>query len=335
MSEPWTAPRITGLAQAYWQACALHAAVQCGLTARLAKGAASLDELCQDLGLSRRGLQALLTALLTLGILSKNGEAYGLHPQAAPFLAPGSPQDVSNAILHMADMVTDWARLDWCVTTGQPVERERIKGNVETAERQHFYRAMRDLARQQAPGLAARLGLKPGQKVLDLGGGPGVYAYTFSVEVPGLKAAVFDLPGARPYFMEEAAAHPGAGDVEFIEGDYHKDAMEGPYDVIWLSQVLHGEGPAECERLVQKAADALAPGGKLWIQEFIVDPEGQGHPFAALFSLNMLVNTKEGCSYSAEELSDFMALAGLSKIEQMGTTREKAPARLVRGIKAA
>ncbi len=333
MRDPWTAPLVTGMSQSYWQACALHAAVQGGVTARLAKAPATLDELSHDLGLSRRGLLALLTALLTLGLLTKEGQAYGLHPQAAPFLTPGSPDDQSNAILHMADMVTDWAQLGWCVQTGQPVERERVTGSVETPEREHFYRAMRDLARQQAPGLAQRLGLRSGQKLLDLGGGPGVYAYTFSAEVPGLKVAVFDLPGAKPHFMEEATAHPGAGEVDFIEGDYHKDVLGSSYDVVWLSQVLHGEGPEECERLVQKSADALAPGGALWVQEFVIDPEGHGHPFTALFSLNMLVNTKGGCSYSAEELTDFMALAGLGEVEYLGPTREKAPAGLVRGIK--
>lgn len=333
MREPWTAPMIMGLSQAYWQACALQAAVQGGVSARLARGPASLDDLSNELGLSWRGLKALLTALLTLGVLEKEGESYGLHPQAARFLTPGSPDDQSNAILHMADMVADWAKLEWCVKTGQPVERERVTGSVETQESAHFYRAMRDIARQQAPGLAARLGLKAGQKLLDLGGGPGVYAYTFSAEVPGLEASVFDLPGARVHFKEEAGAHPGAGQVKFIEGDYQKDDLPGIFDAIWLSQVLHSEGPEECERLVQKAADALAPGGALFIQEFIVDPEGKGHPFAALFSLNMLVNTKAGCSYSAEELSDFMALAGLEQIENLGPTREKAPAGLLRGVK--
>jgi SAM-dependent methyltransferase len=333
MREPWTAPHITGLAQAYWQACALHAAVRCGLTARLAKAPAGLDELDHDLGLSRRGSKALLTALVSLGILSKNGDAYALHPQAAPFLTPGSSKDLSSAVLHMADMVTDWAQLERCVTTGQPVEKQRSKGKAETPERAHFYRAMRDIARQQAMGLAARLGLKAGQKLLDLGGGPGVYAHTFSAETPGLKAAVFDLTSARPYFMEEAEAHPEAGKVAFLEGDYHQDDIDGLYDVVWISQVLHGEGPAECERLVQKAADALVTGGTLWIQEFMVDPEGNGHPFAALFSLNMLINTQEGCSYSREELADFMALAGLSEIQYMGPTVEKGPSALIRGIK--
>lgn len=335
MSEPWSGPRLTGLSQAYWQACALQAAVQTGLTARLAQGPAELEDLSRDLALSHRGLRALLTSLLTLGVLSKDGGLYGLHPEAAPFLTPGAPKDVSNAVLHMADMVRDWAKLEQCVRTGQPVERERVVGSVETPERAHFYRAMRDIARQQAPGLAARLGLKAGQRLLDLGGGPGVYAYTFSAETPGLKAWVFDLPGAKEHFQEEAAAHPGAGEVGFLEGDYHKNELGGPFEAIWISQVLHGEGPEECERLVQKAGRALAPGGRLFIQEFIVDPEGKGHPFAALFSLNMLVNTKAGQSYSAEELADFMALAGLAEIEDLGATRENSPAGIIKGVKRA
>ncbi len=335
MSHAWDAKRLTDLANAYWSSCALHAAVRTGLAAELAKGPASLERLASRLGLSPRGLEPLLTSLLTLGLLGKQGDAYHLNPEAAPFLDPASPHDLSNLILHMADMVPTWAELDRCVRTGKPVEREQEPYNKQTPQRRHFYRAMRDLARQQAPDLAARLGLKPGQRLLDLGGGPGVYAYTFAAEVPGLRVTVFDLPGARPHFEQEAAAHPGAKGVEFQEGDYRRDELGGPYDVVWLSQVLHGEGPDECQRLVQKAAAALGPGGVLWIQEFVVDPQGKGHPFAALFSLNMLVNTPAGRSYTARELDRFMTRAGLERTENLGPVQEGSPAMLLRGFKPA
>lgn len=334
MRKPWTSQSIAGLAQAYWSSCALHAAVRTGLIARLAKGPATLQELIGELKLSRRGLDALLIALSALGLLCKKDDRYSLAPDASPFLTPGSTRDMSNAVLHMADMVSAWAELADCVRTGEPVERVRIPGTVQTPEREHFYRAMRDLARQQVVGLASRLGLEPGQHLLDMGGGPGVYALTFAREVPGLQVTIFDLPGAKPYFLEEAAGRSEAERVEFREGDYHQDDVGGPYEVVWLSHVLHGEGPEECRRLVEKAARVLAPGGVLWIQEFVVEPEGEGHPFAALFSLNMLVNTKAGKSYSKRELAEFMVRAGLEGVDYLGPTKEDSPAALMRGFKS-
>lgn len=327
---PWSPERVRALSSAYWEACALHAAVQTGLMAALTQAPASARELCARLELDPRGLDILLRALLVLGLLSLEGERYVLAPQAAPCLTPGTPTDMSNAILHMADMVQDWAQLAQCVRQGRPAQRQDHHNPGPNPERQHFYRAMRDIARQQAKGLAARLGLQPGQHLLDMGGGPGVYALTFSQEVPGLKATVYDLPGAEPYFREEAANYPGV-EVAFFAGDYLEDAAlgGGPYQVAWLSQILHSEGPDQCVAMLRKAAGALVPGGELWVQEFVVTVPG--HPFSGLFGLNMLVNTQRGQSYTREELLDMLGQAGLEGAEYVGSTKEGGPAGLVRG----
>ena len=179
---------------AYWGSCALFAAVQTGLSARLAQGPASKELLAGELDLDRRGLELLLVALQALGVVQEQDGRWRLRPEAAALFTPGSEQDFSHVLLHLGDMVADWARLAECVRSGRPVERPQPKEGEPSPPRTHFYRAMRDLARQQAPGLARRLGLRAGQHLLDLGGGPGVYALTFVQETPGLKATVFDLP---------------------------------------------------------------------------------------------------------------------------------------------
>ena len=46
--------------------------------------------------------------------------------------------------------------------------------------------------------------------------------------------------------------------------------------------------------LLRRCARALAPGGRVAIREFILDPDRAGPPAAALFALNMLVGTAAG-----------------------------------------
>ncbi len=330
---PWGPERVQATASAYWQSCALHAAVSTGLAAALAQSPAGLEELRQRLVLDRRGLAILLRALVGLELVEELGGLYSLNPDAAPFLTPGQPKDMTNLVLHMSDMVPDWAQLADCVRTGRPVDRPEHEAPGPNPGREHFYRAMRDNARQMARGLAARLGLQAGQGLLDMGGGPGVYALTFVEETPGLSATVFDLPGAEPYFHEEEEAHPGAV-ARFLAGDYLRDQVGGgPYDWAWLSQVLHGQGPGECAVMLAKAAEALRPGGRLVVQEFVV--EKPGHPFSGLFGLNMLVNTPQGWAYTHEELTGMLAAAGLVEVVGLGATREGGPASLLAGRKPA
>lgn len=333
--KQWKPQDVSRLAHGFWMSSALQAAVRTGIAARLAtKGPATPEELAAELSLDPRATRILVIATHAMELTVKQGEAYALAPGLETLLDPEAPRSLNNMVLHMADLMPVWAQLADCVRSGKPVKRpEKKADNGEPAGRAHFYRAMRDIARQQAKGTAARLGLASGQSLLDLAGGPGVYGLTFADQIPGLMATVFDLPGAQLYFQEEAALHERGGEVRFIAGNYEKDDLGGPYDVVWLSQVLHGEGPGECRRLVAKAASALKPGGALWVQEFVVDTEAPEHSWPALFSVNMLVNTEDGQGYTAADICGFMEHAGLTGCSFEGPTREGSPASLVRGYK--
>jgi hypothetical protein len=87
--------------------------------------------------------------------------------------------------------------------------------------------------------------------------------------------------------------------------------------VAWLSHILHADCAADCARLLSKAVAALKPGGLLLVQEFILDDDKTGPPFPALFSLNMLLGTEAGQSYSGKELYDLMTEAGLSDVHRL------------------
>jgi hypothetical protein len=99
--------------------------------------------------------------------------------------------------------------------------------------------------------------------------------------------------------------------------DYLKEPIAGTYDVAWLSQVLHGEGPEECGRMIEKTAKVLEPGGLLIIHDFILENTMDGPLFPALFSLNMLLGTSEGRSYSEEQIKELLSNAGVKDIKRL------------------
>jgi hypothetical protein len=66
--------------------------------------------------------------------------------------------------------------------------------------------------------------------------------------------------------------------------------LDGGYDVVLMSNILHGDGPRQHLRL-RRAAAALDPGGLLIVQDFILDEDRNGPLEAAAFNLHLDANT--------------------------------------------
>ncbi len=165
---------------------------------------------------------------------------------------------------------------------------------ADEERRESFLLGMFNLANLLAPVLVKQVDLHGRRRLLDLGGGPGTYAIHFCQQNPELKASVYDLPTTRP-FAERTIERFGLKErIDFQEGDFLRDKINGSFDVAWLSHILHGEGPEGCARLVEKAVTALEPGGLIMIHEFILNDDQAGPLFPALFSLNMLLGTEAG-----------------------------------------
>src|ERR1035441_1527489 len=69
--------------------------------------------------------------------------------------------------------------------------------------------------------------------------------------------------------------------------------------------------------LLARSVRALAPGGRLVIQDFLLRADKTGPRSGALFSLNMLVNTQGGASYSEDEYTQWLHEAGFSDVRRV------------------
>ncbi|MBL7212592.1 MAG: SAM-dependent methyltransferase, partial [Desulfobacteraceae bacterium] len=150
-----------------------------------------------------------------------------------------------------------------------------------------------------------------------LGGGPGTYAIHFCLANPDLKATVSDLSSTQPFAEKTISGFGLSGRIGFVPCDYLKDDIRGTYDVAWLSHILHGEGPDECQMIIKKAVSSLKDGGLMLIHDFILNDTSDGPLFPAIFSLNMLVNTDKGRSYTESQIKEMMTKAGLTNIKRL------------------
>ncbi len=328
----WTIPDLLQLSGGYWNACVLHAGVKLDIFSALNGATLAAEEVAQLRGADPRGTAMLLDALAAIGLLEKHDTAYTDTPFAAAALAKSSPGYLGHIIMHHHHLMSGWARLDEAVVTGGPVREPVSHGNDETV-RESFLMGMFNLASQLASRVTQSVGLAGRRRLLDLGGGPGTYAIHFCLANPELTAVVYDLPTTRTFAEGTIARFGLSGRITFASGDFHADPLPTEFDTAWLSHVLHSDGPEACSTLLKKAVAALSPGGELMVQEFILDDTKDGPPFPALFSLNMLLGTSTGQSYSGKELADMMTAAGLSEVQRLAIDLPNG-AGVMRGSKA-
>lgn len=312
--KEWDVGSLLGVSGSYWQGCTLHAGVNLGIFSIIQEGDATAEVIARRLGSDVRATATLLNALTAMALLVKNGDQYANTPASKTFLTKESPQYIGYMVMHHHHLVEAWARLDQAVLSGRPT---RQRGHLEHEERESFLMGMFNLAMGIAPRVSAMIDLKERRHLLDLGGGPGTYAIHFCLANPDLNGAVADLPTSRP-FAEKTIARFGLTDrIAFIPCNYLEDQIPGAYDVVWLSHVLHGDGADECQEIIDRAVSALSPGGMMLIHDFILNDTLDGPLFPAIFSLNMLVNTENGRSYSDAQIRGMMTKAGLDNIKRL------------------
>ncbi len=301
---------IDEIAGGYRASQILLTANRLGLFQRLADRVLSAEEIASSLETDPRATRILCDALVSLGLLEKTANRYEDSSVAREYLLSGAPQSKVAQLHHSARLYEKWRNLYDVVKSGQPVGEETIDPRLVGDERK-FAEAMADTARAVAGRTAAQVNLSGARKMLDLGGGPGLYAIAFARRYPELQAVIMDseetLAVARAN-VEEACL---GSRISLRAGDAFRDHLGQGYDLVLLSNVIHIYSPDENRQLVSKCARALNQSGKLCIKDFVLESDRVGPRWATLFAVNMLVNTVGGDCYTLEEITEWIESAGL------------------------
>jgi SAM-dependent methyltransferase len=314
-AKEWNPGELLEISGFYWKTCVLHAAVELDLFTAIGNGHLTAAEVAQKLGGDQEGVKRLLNALAAMELLAKSGERYQNTLTGTVFLGKDSEKYLGHIIRHHHHLMESWSKLDQSVRSGRPTRDRTSFGNEE--RRESFLMGMFNLAMGLAPKLVPLIDVSSKHHLLDVGGGPGTYAIHFCLHNPGLTATVLDLPTTRFFAEKTISQFKLAHRIRFADGDYLNDPIEGRYDAAWLSHILHAEGPEECRKIIQKVVQALDPGGLIVVHDFILNNSMDGPLFPALFSLNMLLGTDSGQSYSEAQITNMLAAAGVKDIHRI------------------
>ncbi len=305
----WTPQRLRG-AGCYWRARVLSTAFDLELFDWLGRGAKGSGAASKYFGGAAQDWEIFLNALGAMGILRKRGVRYGNSAFALHYLRIGK-----GAFLRPAhDAWESWGSLPGVLTTG------KRPGGVQPffTDRRQAERLLESLdqdGRLIEPYLIRRLGLRRAKNLLDVGGGLGTFSLACCRRFPRLRATLVEHPRVVPLARRAVKKARMVDRVRVVGLDISKDPWPVGFDLVLISNVLHGQGVEENRSALLSAFDSLNPQGRLILRDVLLNADRTDPEWGALFSVALLVHTPRGRCYALDEVRRWLRQAGFSKIQ--------------------
>jgi demethylspheroidene O-methyltransferase len=240
----------------------LLACVRTGLVARLAQGPLSVAEAATFADLPVEAADRLLKAAASIDIAERLRDGrYMLGTQGASLHgSPGIAEMIEHHALLYGDLADPVALLRRGGGGGQLAAYWAYEeGRDAAADAVAPYSAL--MAASQAMVADQVLGayrFRGHRRLLDVGGGTGVFVSAVAAAHPRLETAVFDLPAVAARAPVGLTAHGG---------NFFDDVLPTGFDLISLVRIMHDHDDAPVMKLLRNIAAALPADGKLLIAE--------------------------------------------------------------------
>jgi predicted TPR repeat methyltransferase len=305
------------LAEGFLQSSVLFALLKLRIFERIGDDTRTLPDLAAELTARPETLARLLNAGVVLKLLeTKDGFEFALAPAVRSVLSPlAGDQYLGNWIRNLDYFRVALARLDEAVLLSAPTVDPTAHLGADQAQTREFTLAMHNYAALRGRELARYLDTTQSKTLLDLGCGPGTYAFHLGLRNPELHLYLLDLPGVLEVAREVQQHYPLHNQVSYLPLDAFRDQVPGVYDLILVSNTLHMLGDQASRTLIQRLYNSVSPGGSLVIQAQFLRDDLRGERWPIMLDLIQLCTTPHGRNHSVKETQRWMEQSGFSSVE--------------------
>jgi len=300
--DPLTDVRqISNIAYGFIASKTLFAALNLDLFSRLSPHAKTLTELAGEIGVPEHRLLTLLTACVSLGLISREDGRYANAPASEAYLVREAPAYFGDYLRFQIDrqIYPLLSTLDQALQGRAPRSVYEQMENPQEAD--YFTRAQHAGSLGPAAVLRKTVDLSQARRLLDVAGGSGAFTITLCRRHPELRATILDFPPVievAKRFVREAGLE---NRVDYVGANAVTEQWPAPQDVVLMSYLLSGVAGSAMGPVFAQAFRVLEPGGLLLIHDFMVDDDRSGPRNAALWFMTFLFDP-EAISFTSSEL---------------------------------
>ncbi|NJN53706.1 MAG: methyltransferase domain-containing protein, partial [Anaerolineae bacterium] len=314
----------------------LSTAVHLNIFETLHQSPATLVKLTKTLNCQERGLQKLLAALTGLGYVAEKDGRYHNTAMTEKWFLDGTTLDLVSAVTCWDAFLRElWPHAPEVVQSGErPYNFYQFTANTPGLSHAH-QQMMSGNANLMAPEIVKQVKLPTGSvRLLDVGGGHGMFSIHFCEAFPNLQATIFDDAAALETAKMNVTARQLETRIELREGDMWEMEWGEGYDLILLFNFIHHFDFATNVKLLQKAHSALKPGGQVAILDQL-----EGNVFgSATRTLIQLIGFMyylfaDGRTFSKDDVSAMLQETGFADVH-FHTSAKWAGTSLVTAVKS-
>lgn len=306
------------IAEGFFRSGVMFALLELRIFERIGEGnGKSVKELAAEINTRPDMLARLLDAGVLLKLLESDDRAtYRVAAMCRSVLLPSAGENyLGDWIRNLGFFRQGLSKLADCVLKSGPHMNLSEYLKTDTKGTRDFELAMQNYAALRGKELVRHLDTSQSQSLLDLGTGPGVYAFHLGMHNPKLKLYLQDMPEVLEVAKEVQKKYPLKNEIYYLPYDAVKAEVAGSYDIVLVSNMLHMVGEQASRTLLKKLYKNVNRGGSVVIQAQFLRDDHMGGRWPAVMDLILLCTTSSGRNHSVAEARQWMEEAGFSNME--------------------
>jgi len=301
----------------------------------LGKHPSNFNEISKSLDIKKRPLDVMLTLFKAYVFIEEKEGKYYLSEISHDYLTDKSAFNLSSYVSSLKDSPV-CQEMKKVLLTGEPANWAAGKKTRQWAasmEQKDFAKSftegMNSRGEYLANGLLEAVDLKTYSKILDVGGGSGIYSAVLLKSNTNLEASVYEKPPIDKLVLYTIHKFKLGERMNAIPGDMFRNDLPRGYDLHLISHVLHDWDIDKVEYILKNSFNNLDPGGIVIIHDAHINESKNGPVSVAEYSV-LLMFLSEGKCYSTTEIKDILKQIGFVNIKYRSTILNRS---IITGIK--